>query len=368
MYNPQIRFSNEVYIVGAQSRAKTLTEYLHFLFSDIEIEAYLVDSLSGNDQDICGVPVYQRGEDLALNTDLTVFIATKSIYHSKIEEELRLLSFRHIIPLTAELDNLLRNAYVKEYFQRKHFPFVKIEAFHSSDRNTESKLTGCIYVAKSVYDKALQSQYKNSVYERALQVGAALTESRLEENILTDDVGDNISLKNRQFCELTGLYWVWKHTKEEIVGLSHYRRRFVLPADWAEIMKKNDIDVILPVPTCVIPSISENYRERHDFSDWEYLLKYLQENLPEDYQIAMSVFSGKLYVPCNMFIMRREILEELCAWLFPILNAIAEHGGEKSDAYLNRYPGFISERMITLFFYKRRNKCKIVFADKSFLP
>ena len=54
--------------------------------------------------------------------------------------------------------------------------------------------------------------------------------------------------------------------------------------------------------------------------------------------------------------------------MFPILFAVAEKGGILEDNYQNRYPGFISERLITYFFDKRRDKYKVVYADKNFLP
>lgn len=369
MIHDLLMHENRIYIVGAQSRAKTLTGYLHFLFPDIAIEAYLVDDLSQNDSSIQEVPVYKLCDSSLFNLELPVFIATKGIYHADIQKELLQIGFHEIIPVTVDVDNWLRNAYVEKYFMSENRSFQKLDKIQLSDscKHLSGNLKVCIYMAKSIYDKPLQSSYVSPAYERAIQVGAALTTERLEPGILTDCEGDNISSRNRQYCELTALYWIWKHSTEDIVGLSHYRRHFILPDSWQEVMVSQNIDVVLPVPTYVAPSIDGNYRERHDPLDWDYLLEYLQDKFPADYEIAKTVFSGNLYSPCNMFIMRRAILDDLCTWMFPILDAVVEHGGEKEDTYLNRYPGFISERLITLFFHKNRDRYRIVYADKSFV-
>ena len=56
-----------------------------------------------------------------------------------------------------------------------------------------------------------------------LQVGAA---NNGELGYLRDDSGENISKMNPYFCELTGMYWLWKNVKEDYVGICHYRRYF----------------------------------------------------------------------------------------------------------------------------------------------
>ena len=368
----QLTTYNRIYIVGAQSRAKTLTGYLHFLYPDIRIEAYLVDDLSQNDSYIENVPVMRLGEEQKVDMDYPVLIATKGLFHQEIMKVLEKRGYKNVIPITPEVDNQLRNLYMSKLYELQGRKFIKLESLQADACNLERSVEGKavrsrIYMAKSVYDKPLCNLYTNPDYECAIQVGAALTTERLETGILVDCEGDNISSKNRQYCELTALYWIWKHAKEDVIGLSHYRRHFVLPEKWQEIMALHDIDVVLPVPTYVAPSIDENYRERHDPTDWDYLLEFLRENHPEDYETAKIVFAGNRYSPCNMFIMRREILAELCSWMFPILDTVVAHGGEKEDVYLNRYPGFLSERLLTLFFYKCGDKYKIVYADKNFI-
>ena len=133
-------------------------------------------------------------------------------------------------------------------------------------------------------------------------------------------------------------------------------------------MLDNAIDVLLPAPLYVAPSVEENFKNRHDPSDWAFIMQCLKKDFPRDFQKASAFFKGNLYSPCNMFIMKSEVLNALCSWLFPILFNVADHGGQKEDSYLNRYPGFISERLISLFFEINRSRFKVVYTDKNFLP
>lgn len=279
------------------------------------------------------------------------------------------------------MDLNLRNQYLEKYYASIGREFLKLDKLNNKqkrlpastlpDSRLTNKTSATVYVVKSPFDRPLQQEYSLASYEKEIYAGAVFdgySLNRLPENALKDDTGDNISNKNKQFCELTALYWLWKHAEEEIIGLAHYRRHFLLPQDWKERMLNNQINVILPTPLYVAPSVEENFKSRHDPSDWEFMMQYLKNNHPEDFQSANKFFKGNLYSPCNMFVMKREVLDALCTWLFPILFQVANHGGQKEDSYLNRYPGFISERLISLFFEINRSRFNLVYADKNFLP
>lgn len=372
---------NGIYIVGAHSRAQTVGHYLQYLNPDVRIVAYLVDNDEPNLVEIMGIPVIHFDENTKLHTDYPVYLGTRGVYHQKLILKLKKCGMKNIIPVDVQLDLNLRNQYLRKYYQEIKHPYLKLEEMdvltemrkepirtNMSESGKILKSKAAIYVANSVSDKPLRENYELATYERLIQVGAALTDKRIAPNVLTDATGDNISEKNEQFCELTGLYWIWKHAEEEVVGLVHYRRHFIIPEDWLIRMNVYRIDVILPLPLYVAPNLEGNFKSRHDPTDWDYMYSYLKENLPEDYNMASRFFKETdLYCPCNMFIMKKFVLNELCEWLFPILFACAENGGTKVDGYRNRYPGFISERLITYFFEKNREKYKIVYADKNFL-
>lgn len=359
----------KVYIAGAHSRGTTMGHYLQYLNPSVKIMAYLYDNDEENPLEINGVPVIKINEKSKLDTECLVYLGIRGVNHVHLTETLTKCGMKHIIPVDMQLDLEIRNRYLKKYYASIRREYLKIDELNVSGNQTDKENKSvCVYVASSAFDKPLQNSYTLEEYEKKIQVGAALTDRDICAEY-RDDIGENISAKNTQFCELTGLYWIWKHAKEDMVGLVHYRRHFMIPDDWVERMEYHGVDVVLPLPLYVAPSIEENYRNRHIGVTWDYMLEYIKENLPEDYEAASVFFKEtSLYSPCNMFIMRREVLDDLCQWMFPILFNVAEQGEILEDSYQNRYPGFISERLISYFFDRNREKYKVVYADKNFLP
>ncbi len=366
----------KIYIAGAHSRARTFQEYISVLYPRTTVAAYLVDDLNKNKREINGIPVQKICREGKLHTDYPVYVATRGVTYRQIAAELKALGMEQVFFVDVALDSALRGQYVRKIFAKQQKTFLCVndsvpgkpgETFAHSGGIRGKEMQAAIYVSSSVYDPALEETYELTRDEKMIQAGAALTSERLGNAVDFDDTGDNISAQNKQFCELTVLYWIWKNAKEDIVGLAHYRRHFLLPDGWLEWMCGNRVDVILPVPLYVAPSLEENYKGRHDPEDWEIMMAYLKMHHPKDYKAAGEFFKGGLYSPCNMFIMRKDVLADFCRWLFPILDAVVEHSGEREDPYRNRYPGFLSERLMTYYFASGMRPYKTAYANKNFL-
>lgn len=356
-----------IYIAGAHSRARTLKQYLEFANENIKVIAFLVDDMSDNPEIADEIPVKLITNEL--NTKLKVYIGTKGMNQNKLSEELMEVGFTDIVPLTVDFDRKLRNEYVREFYKNNGIKYCTIDDLNCRAANSKDNLRRCsgvIYVASSEFDKTLKDKYELAPYEKYIQVGTCLTNIRIN-NAVYDCNGENISNKNRQYCELTGLYWLWKNARNDYIGLAHYRRHFILPYNWCELMEMHNIDVILPVPLYVAPNISENFRERHAHNEWDYMMYYLKKEQPSEYDKVYKFFEGNLYSPCNMLIARKEVLSDLCKWMFPIIDAVVANCGEEDNTYENRYPGFLSERLITYYFCGKGMNYNICYAEKNFL-
>ena len=271
-------------------------------------------------------------------------------------EHLKSLGFSNIRLFDADMDNNLKKEFFKRKFNSEHKEFSLID---------EEKSV-VVYMAKSASDQSLKNYPTNlSKYITPIQVGAALTDKKIAD--VTDNTGENISERNRHFSEATALYWMWKNANADYLGLCHYRRLWKNLDVIAEKLQNDSIDVVLPLPTLMQPSALEGHLKHYTPEVWETTLKVLKRRSPEYYVASKRIFDGNIFYASNMLIAKRHVLDKLCAWMFPIVMEIEELTGELENTYYNRYCGFCTEQLITLYFLYNKEKHVVTHAEKIFI-
>jgi hypothetical protein len=187
-----------------------------------------------------------------------------------------------------------------------------------------------------------------------------------------DDSGENISGKNRSFCELTCLYWAWKNlTGADAVGLCHYRRYLAGKRGgkgFDRILTGAEADALLQTVPVLLPK-KRNYFIETGYSQYvhahheEDLLetrKILEERCPEyvaAFDRTLSRTKGHRF---NMFVMRRDLLERYCTWLFGVLFELEKRLDISAYSdYDKRVFGFVAERLLDVWL----ETCKIPYRE-----
>ena len=217
----------------------------------------------------------------------------------------------------------------------------------------------------------------DSIY-MPIQVGCALND--LDLGFARDDTGDNISNKNKNYCELTALYWAWKNLDSDYIGLAHYRRHFTLrkgadknslpitSSDLEPLL--NNYDVILPRKrNYYIETTYSQYVHAHHKEDLDITEEIIKESYPDyldSYKKAMDMTKSHRF---NMFIMKKELFDSYCEWLFGILFELEKRLDiSQYSPYDARVFGFVSERLLDVWILTNQIKYKeipYVFMEKQ---
>lgn len=197
----------------------------------------------------------------------------------------------------------------------------------------------------------------------SLHVGHALAaEAGKEFGYIGDDSGDNISRKNPNYCELTGIYWLWKNVDCDYIGISHYRRFFLhnnLFIDKKYIEDKlTQYDVI--IPSCGNGQNGNMYGQYNAYHYEKDLLvcRDVVGEMAPDYLDAFDYFfECNLISMGNMMISSKKIFDEYCQWLFPILFEV-ENRIDISDYDVQqaRIYGYLSERLMRVWLMMQQYK------------
>ena len=224
----------------------------------------------------------------------------------------------------------------------------------------------------------------DSLILQPVQVGTVNRDVRFS-GMLADSTGENISELNPMFCELTTQYWAWKNVVADYYGFCHYRRYFNFSKNrykenaYGEIIDGridarsqaryalDDESIRLAVEGfdvvtteikdlrafpggCSTPRDQYDAAQHLHIEDLRKVFEIVVSKHPE-YRIDVDRFlDGNRSCFCNMFVMKREVFQEYCEWLFPILFEFVESTDmSRYSKEALRTPGHLSERLLNVF-------------------
>ncbi len=224
------------------------------------------------------------------------------------------------------------------------------------------KLKLYVMTHKMIEDKRIPN-------DRTLMLVGSYNKENLE-GYIRDDSFDNISIKNSSFCELTGLYWMWKNDKSQYVGLEHYRRLFsdghlnwpkykiISLTKVEEILQKYDIIVASKHQWPKYKNLYEQYKNEHIESDLQKLETIIFNDYP-DYIDSWNqyIYNNNSSYNYNMFVTSKKIIDEYCEFLFSVLFKLEPliDLQDGRDNYQRRVFGFLSERLFNVWLNTKKD-------------
>ena len=350
-------------IFGAQGYALGAYEAIKELYPKRELLFFMVSKMGSNAPVVGGIPVREIGE---VSSEMTpeqkdsceVIIATPENIQPDIEETLESCGFRCHIRLTSERwDELMKLYHIK---LNRFLPLSALPVGYNKPFTR-------VFMTKSDKDKPLIHAPNLPEYMLPLQAGAARTDIRIADRL--DNTGENISPKNGNYSELTGLYWVWKNKlcvdnsskcDDQYYGFAQYRRMLTFSGDDLLRLKDNDVDAVLPYPLPYEPNIHAHHERYLKNEDWEAMLTALKELQPEYADYFPQVLEQKYLYNYNVILAKKSVLRDYCEWLFPILERTEELSIPKGSERNDRYIGYMGETLETLYFMKNADRLNVV--------
>ncbi len=181
-----------------------------------------------------------------------------------------------------------------------------------------------------------------------------------------DNTGENISLKNRAYSEVTAIFWGWKNLRDiDYIGLCHYRRYF-------DISEKQ-IRKILASGAVIIPR--EHTSPHSNLTNLAGLLTLEEAYItidtvldlfPEMNEAVVRYFyNSNKYSVFNMFIMPWSLFDEYCTFLFAILDALELKLKPNQYSRHCRNMGYIAEALFGLWITYKKIRVKRIGVTQS---
>lgn len=215
---------------------------------------------------------------------------------------------------------------------------------------------------------ATHKSYRMPSYDIYLPIQVGAEGKDLDLGFVKDNEGENISIKNPNYCELTALYWAWKNLDADYIGLAHYRRHFAMNKKkdkWERVADREFIekqlestDIILPKPrNYYIETSYSQYVHAHHKEDLDTTRDIIKEKYPTyivAYDRLMKSTKGHRF---NMFIFKKQFFDEYMTWMFDILFELEKRLDISTYSDNDkRVFGFVSERLLDVWIYTQKYK------------
>lgn len=189
--------------------------------------------------------------------------------------------------------------------------------------------------------------------------------SRLKDEMagmIGDDTGENISLKNPQYCEMTAHYWIWKNVHDiKYVGVCHYRRYFGIDfSDESIEQLMADTDVIMVEPSWYVDSVYAYFAKFMGAENMTILWLVMKKLCPEYVETLEEICDGVKFHPFNMLVCGKSLFDEYCEWIFSVLGECERY--VKPSPYTNgrRALAYMAELLTGVYFIHRGLRIKSV--------
>lgn len=219
-------------------------------------------------------------------------------------------------------------------------------------------------------------KYGDECYQ-FIHVGAAMhPEVRIEGAVLDNDGTDNLSDKNDIYCELSGLYYIWKNVRDvDITGLVHYRRFFgrnhkivkrpnsiILTQQEIEtILYDNDLIIGIPSPKkYAVGGYFTNPLDIPEFAIYRNIIPSIRNLYPDYVDDYYHEFLEPKMSFCNMMICKKDLFDQYCEFLFSILFDAEKRWKEMGIGVAPREMGYISEYILNCW-VRHQKQLKICY-------
>ena len=247
--------------------------------------------------------------------------------------------------------------------------------------------------------------------EYCIPIQLGFYETGIEMGIQKDNTGDNRSLKHPRYSEYSGVYWLWKNMFSEYKGMVHHRRSFTLEnislskrfgiytgllINYAKNMFKhsaityNEIvecksseeykekldcflrklpnlfergcDIVVPKPYHFYRiTVEEYFDERVGTIIMRLLRLILKKQYPNYYPYFEKTLRGSRLYYANLEIMRNEIFDEYCSFIFEVFDLLENELLNKKhyidlnkEFALYRVFGYVGELLTNTFILKKK--------------